>query len=178
MSKTIIIPSTFLQDLQNYWGIKVSDLVLYVTSQCNLRCSHCYIGNDLLSSGTVYDLGSLISLISSTIKLDRLTILGGEPLLNPDISMILGATKSIVCDEKRITTNLTSIPTLLSGIESWAGFRVCVSVDGFKRELHDGIRGSGTFTKTTQNIVHLIRMGLDVEVMHVVTKKIFNIFQI
>src|SRR5205823_4881088 len=72
-------------------GINPTDLVLYINSQCNLRCSHCYVGNELLNASVYYSLASILDFIADLPPLDRVTVLGGEPFYHPRLREVVEA---------------------------------------------------------------------------------------
>lgn len=157
-------------------GISVADLVLYINSACNLRCKHCYVGNALLSSSTSIDSRSATQLIENLSPLDRITILGGEPLLYKHINTVVQ--KAIDCQiaERRITTNLTELFFFDYARFSNKGVRLAVSVDGHSSELHDSIRGKGTFERTVRNIKRMLQIGYDLEVTHTINSDNIHYF--
>lgn len=70
--------------------------------------------------------------------------------------------------EKRITTNLNY---LVNGVVDFAekgNIRMCVSLDGHTKDLHENIRGKSTFDITIQNILFLLKNEIDVEIIHTV----------
>ena len=133
-------------------NIIVRDVVFYLDSFCNLRCKHCYIGNELLKQHFDYEPNSIIKFLSQYDSLDRITILGGEPFLYKNINFILSKVNSFNINEKRITTNLTDISLLDTNILLNGDYRLAVSIDGHNQSLHDSIRGKNTFIKTLATI--------------------------
>jgi sulfatase maturation enzyme AslB (radical SAM superfamily) len=156
-------------------GLVARDLVFYVTSACNLRCKHCYIGNTLLNAAQFWPRSTVCELLRAT-DLDRLTLVGGEPLQYYAIDDVLEVLRTASITEKRITTNLTHISDATIGKLNAAGCRVTVSVDGATADVHDAIRGPGAFNKTIQNIKRLVAAGVDVEVTNTVTSRNVNTF--
>ena len=102
-------------------------------------------------------------------ELDRLTVVGGEPLLYPGIEEVLRAASATEIAEKRLTTNLTELKDSQIEAMKAAGFRACVSLDGATASQHDAIRKKGNFDKTIANLRRLIANGVDLEVTHSVT---------
>jgi MoaA/NifB/PqqE/SkfB family radical SAM enzyme len=150
-----------------FYGIKPSDIVFYINSVCNLRCKHCYIGNDLLNQNNFFNLSDSINFLNSFHELDRLTILGGEPLMYNNFDILINSLHSDKIKELRITTNLTD-SSVLEKISPLIkkNIRLCISLDGHNSEIHDFIRGKGAFKKTTTNLREVLKMGFDIEVTH------------
>lgn len=162
-------PAEFASQLRAL-GIVPRDLVFYVTSSCNLRCSHCYVGSAVLNAEHAWSAKTIAAVIQS-MDLDRLTIVGGEPLLFPGIVEILGAAAAAKVSERRLTTNLTTLSDdLIESIRA-SEFRVSVSLDGADARVHDSIRGKGQFDKTVGNLRRLVAAGVEVEVTHTVTPR-------
>lgn len=149
-------------------GLNVTDVVLYLGSKCNLRCSHCYIGNDLLSRGSFYSYQSIVNFLSNIEVLERITVLGGEPLLYPEFNHLVSFLSKFRNTEKRITTNATITNNINWDDIKKAGIRVCASLDGHTPDLHDSVRGRKTFNKAINTIRMLVSNGHDVEVTHTV----------
>lgn len=167
-------PSEFANSLASL-GVVPRDFVFYLTSVCNLRCKHCYVGNALLDAAESWDADSACALLHA-LELDRLTLIGGEPLLYYGINTVLESVRTARIGEKRIATNLTTLSDENIARLKSADFRVSVSVDGPTAELHDAIRGSGAFARTIRNLHRLVGAGVDVEVTHTVTPQTASVF--
>jgi MoaA/NifB/PqqE/SkfB family radical SAM enzyme len=169
MVTEIKIPETLLKQLGEN-DLFPSDLVFYITSSCNLRCKHCYVGNDLLSQNQVFGLKDSVRFINKFPKLDRLTILGGEPFLYPQFDQLLNSLKINNISELRVTSNLTDIslyPAINGAVKR--KLRICASLDGYNSEIHDQIRGRGAFEKTVRNLKLLVQDNIDLEITHTIT---------
>lgn len=165
--RSVDLPPGLLNELHAL-GLNPTDIVLYVNATCNLRCLHCYVGNDLLNSGVYYSGHSLLRFIADLLRLDRVTILGGEPFFHPALADIITAFGHRDCAERRITTNLTVYNEAILSALKESRFRLCVSIDGHAADVHDNIRGEGTFAKTIPNVRRIINDGHDVEITHTV----------
>ena len=168
--RPLIIESTIADNLRRL-GLNPRDLVLYVTSHCNLRCRHCYVGNDLLNASYFMSIDSVRYLLNAFGPLDRVTILGGEPLLHPKFPAILSALSVTPSKERRIDTNLTDIDLLDVDLVREKRIRICVSLDGHTEALHCILRGSRQFFKTDANLRTLVSLGLDIEITHTIHAK-------
>lgn len=167
MRASIRLPEDFRAQLSS-WGIEPSDLVLYINSGCNLRCIHCYIGNDLLDASTSYSASSINDVINQFPILERVTILGGEPLLHREIDSIISNAIRRDIGELRITTNLTNISKFDYKRYAQGRLVLTVSLDGHDSLLHDSIRGKGAFEATMRNLLLLLNEGYDIEITHTV----------
>ena len=70
--------------------VLVPAIDIYVTYRCNLRCAHCFVG-DNLNLKTNFPLESLKTLIRSCRqwKTQEITFLGGEPTIYPSIVEVI-----------------------------------------------------------------------------------------
>lgn len=67
----------------------LSQLEIHIMDSCNLNCRGCTHFSNLFDKNTVYDIDKFaadLRQISSKVFVSTLYLLGGEPLLNPDIS--------------------------------------------------------------------------------------------
>lgn len=132
---------------------------LHVTNRCNLSCTHCYYSS---SPSRTSDLpgSKVLDLLKECADLGgtSVAISGGEPLLHPDFRRILKR----ACEKLNVL--LLTNGTLID--DEWAAYlsdfplRIQVSLDGPTREIHDAVRGGGTFIKTRQAIDRLQKAGL------------------
>jgi len=169
MRKYLTIPAHLKAQLVEC-GINPIDLVLYINSTCNLRCKHCYIGDDLLNRSEAYDTNDINRFLNEFQRLDRVTILGGEPLLHPGINSIIDNIAQNNVGEVRVTTNLNLLNVFDYKRHSAKNLVVCVSIDGHIADSHDLVRGEGAFEATIHNIELLLQEGYDIEITHTVMK--------
>lgn len=135
-------------------------LYLEITSDCNLRCKHCYLnaGREHVSQIEPEDLGRLMHEFRE-IGGRFLTFSGGEPTLHGrwkwgiDEARIAGLECTFLTNALRLSFQDMKF---LAG----SGVHVHVSLDGACRETHDAIRGSGTFVKTMNNLSRMVELGM------------------
>lgn len=176
MKEQLKIPEGLIVQL-NETGLYPTDLVFYINSRCNLRCKHCYIGDDLLNLNLSYNLDDAIGFVNSFQYLDRITILGGEPFLYPKFDQFLNSLNLEKIKEVRVTTNLTAIEICSAFSQAVKQkLTLSVSVDGHNSEIHEFIRGKKTFQKTIENIQLMIARGYNVEITHTITTTNINSF--
>ncbi len=131
-----------------------------LTSKCNIRCKHCYIGDksnqqlskeeNLLIARKIADSGAFI-----------VTISGGEPLIVEELAEII---ELLVSNGLyiHIFTNGIKIPQFLHKLsllrdlpyQGYVQFKV--SLDGMEK-THDAVRGRGTFDMTIDGIKQAIK---------------------
>jgi radical SAM protein with 4Fe4S-binding SPASM domain len=150
-SEKIRVPITTIPSLRY--------LELHVTERCNLRCRHCYIGDEKtvtlpiqLAAKAIREFGEFGF---------RLIITGGEPLVHPDILKILKVASRVPVRVILLTNGLLLTPNKARVISRYV-HEVQISLDGMKSG-HELIRGKDTFDKTVENIREA-RKWLDVSI--------------
>jgi sulfatase maturation enzyme AslB (radical SAM superfamily) len=120
-----------------------------VNNVCNLHCTHCYwwLNRKEEQDMTVEDWRKIIRNVLNKQHIFITTLVGGEPTLRPDII-------ELFCKEmpKRVcvVTNGTFPLKHYDGL-----YFYWVSMDGAE-EVHDRIRGKGSYAKTKKNIMDYI----------------------
>jgi organic radical activating enzyme len=120
-----------------------------VNNVCNLHCSHCYwwLNRKEEDDLTIEEWRNIINNKFKKQNIFVVTLVGGEPLLRPDLIKLF-------CDEmpKRVcvVTNGT-IP--LKRFENL--YFYWISLDGTEK-VHDSIRGKGSYAMTRKNIFEYI----------------------
>ncbi|MBK7974497.1 MAG: radical SAM protein [Deltaproteobacteria bacterium] len=128
---------------------RVSYLILYVTSRCNLRCNMCFYADSLNApSGDGLTLDELTKVSQSLPTLMQLTLTGGEPFLRADLAEVIEAFYGnsgvrsftiptngayVEAMEQVLERTLSSCPA--------ATIKLGLSLDG-PEDLHNEIRGS------------------------------------
>jgi Fe-coproporphyrin III synthase len=124
-----------------------------VNNICNLHCSHCYWWLNRKEDEKDLTPEDWRAIIRNTFKKQHVffvTLVGGEPMLRPDII-------DIFCKEmpRRICV-VTNGTFPLKRFENL--YFYWVSLDGTEK-THDRIRGNGSYAKTRQNILDYVAGG-------------------
>lgn len=130
-----------------------------ITKNCNLRCPFCgqWGGKGFFASanGEALKLEEWLGIaneLKTMSPLPKIILWGGEPLVCPFFDELaeklfeMGFTLQLITNGTLIDRNIDVIRNYFE--------RVYVSVDGL-RELHDSIRGNGTFDTVRKNILML-----------------------
>lgn len=137
----------------------LKNLSVQLTNHCNLQCPHCWA--DAGRSGhRQLPLPVVRRLIDQLVESGGtgITLSGGEPLLYPDLDDILSYIGS------RLTIRLLTNGTLID--REWArrfsrhDIYIQISMDGACPQVHDAIRGAGTFDRSMRAIRLLQECGL------------------
>lgn len=145
-------------------GVDLTALNLFVTSQCNARCQHCFYWRSLNKKDDL-TFAQIKKLNRSLGKVKVLNLSGGEPFLRKDLVKIC----QLFLDNNQ--TKTISIPTngLLPEtiaketekiLKTAKGKRiiVCLSLDGTEK-LHDQMRGvKGNFKKVAKSYEKLAKL--------------------
>ncbi|HEX4382213.1 MAG TPA: radical SAM protein [Myxococcales bacterium] len=95
--------------------VRVEAFELHVTEHCNLRCANCCNMSPLVPEKflTVEETRALCERMSRVLIADVFKIMGGEPLLHPDIAGVLRAVRSTsIGDRVRLFTNGLLLPSM------------------------------------------------------------------
>lgn len=138
-----------------------------VTSQCQMRCRHCYndsgkAGSDELSSSEFADLVDKFVALGVT----SFFVTGGEPFIKKDIDLVIErlAQRRVAAT---IATNGLFVPEkILEMLSHHDSIALQVSIDGLPA-THDFIRGiEGAYETTKSNIKRLVDAGVKVTVAY------------
>lgn len=147
---------------------RMRQVFLYITHDCNYSCRHCLVGNR--SKTSAYDYSETRDILVSVQQLGaaKVTLLGGEPTTHSDLLEIIGLCKDlgffVVLD-----TN-GSFPIKMFDDDRFRKIdTLCFSVDGAVAEVHDAVRGSGSFEGILERIDVAQTLGMGVKFTHTVT---------
>lgn len=134
-------------------------LEFQITTRCNLRCRHCYIGSP---EDVELSLEAIKNVLSEFEEMQglRLLISGGEPLLHRKFHEINDLLPDYAF-RKILFTN--GILISREGISSLNVDEIQISVDGLGSG-HDALRGKGAFKKAMNGIKMALDAGFDVSV--------------
>ena len=127
-----------------------------ITSQCNLRCPHCYQIDYLEKEADELSSSEMKDVIADLGRMNvaRMAISGGEPFLRSDLHDIVMLTQEAGIAVHAIYTNGTvyDTPALEAILNLNAPVILAISLDGFSPETNDFIRGDGSFARTIRFI--------------------------
>ncbi len=133
-----------------------------LTNLCPQNCEYCY---NKQRTGTRMDTATILQVIDDlrAAGVCWLGLTGGEPLLNPDIVDIV-AHASPDMAVKLFTTGIGLTPSLAQALAAVGVFSVCVSLDHWEPERHNGSR---RYARAFQAAVEAIAMLKEVPGLHV-----------
>ncbi|HEX3533462.1 MAG TPA: radical SAM protein [Gemmatimonadaceae bacterium] len=156
---TVILAPSTEQDIGP--PLNVPSIDVFVTFRCGLRCSHCFVGDNLDSfhNMSFVSLENLLRTAHSW-QTRQVTFLGGEPTMYPRFSDALRLAWAEGYQARVVTNGHLSYRRFLrTNTDSAAQPVVCFSIDGSTARVHDAIRGAGSFSVLLDSIARTIAAG-------------------
>jgi radical SAM protein with 4Fe4S-binding SPASM domain len=141
-----------------------------VTHKCNLKCRFCYANpnfSPVKIEGDV-ELSKKIIDKAKELNIDELIISGGEPLLRKDIFEIIEYAKKRMRNVVLLTNGVLIDPQTARKLKDTNLDRISISVESSYKEIHNDLRGEGTFEKTLSAIQRLKDAGFDRKSLNIV----------
>ena len=143
----------------------------HLTERCNLRCRHCYqtgtAGNELTLAEIREVLAELTDMLAAWQEAHGVSfspgfnITGGEPFLRSDFFDILAEIAASGYDQFVLSNGTLIDETKAARLAELNVAGVQVSMEGPK-EVHEAIRGTGSFSAAVAGVKNLLRAGLPV----------------
>lgn len=147
---------------------RLKEIIISVTNRCNLRCSMCQIPLADKGEMSTEELKGLVS-DSSSLRPNSIVFSGGEPLLREDIFDLIsfaGAYKINTC----LTSNGMLINDAVADKLVSSGVSVVnISIEG-PEQIHDSLRGRGSFNKAVQALKCLSRYKIEATIAATVSR--------
>ncbi len=139
----------------------IANISINITAQCNLRCRFCYNLNSLSARPAEELSADEITGFLDSIKPHRtrdcsLTLLGGEPLLFPEKTLALARYGHRNALQTIVSTNGHCMTDEFARDARRHRLQVQVSLDGATADLHDRVRGPGSFDRTLSAVQRLV----------------------
>jgi sulfatase maturation enzyme AslB (radical SAM superfamily) len=153
-----------------------------IVSSCNLRCPGCWVkhSHGLSTAGAieVMDAGILKRTLrfGRNMGISRISLLGGEPTLHPELSEIIKKAYELGYKKVSITTNGVFASSKIEELASSNLSNISFSIDGSTPQIHNMIRpsmnGKDTLSVTIRNlrnaIIYSKEYGFTVTVNHTI----------
>lgn len=150
----------------------IKELIISITSRCNLRCKMCDIPS-VRSEELETGVWKQVIRDAGRSGVSAIVFSGGEPLLREDLFDLISFTKEqnmMAC----VTSNGLLIDELCARRLSEAGVDVVnVSLEG-PEEVHDQLRGQGSFDSALLAIKNLRKYKIERTIATVVTSRNFK----
>jgi radical SAM protein with 4Fe4S-binding SPASM domain len=144
-------------------------LVVAATHECNLHCPQCYVGarKPLPKEMTTKEILSLVDMLGGMPwknEVSRVGLTGGEFFCRTDAMDIVDYVHQMGF-KVLISTNALMLDLhMIRRLANYKNLKVSVSLDGPNAQLHEQIRGEGTFEPTVAAIRNMARAGIFVGV--------------
>ena len=146
---------------------------------CNLRCIHCYQNDYLFKEPDLNKLSLIFHKLDDALAKWKMggfvSLTGGEPFLSP--SSLFYVAELIENSPNFQNVAILSNGTLIDEniIKEIKRFKkiteIQISIDGPDVQMHESIRGKGTFLKTVETVRELVSAGLKTSIMFTLHKK-------
>jgi MoaA/NifB/PqqE/SkfB family radical SAM enzyme len=156
-----------------YPGVGKEALAIEVTTRCNGSCLHCFARSRISRCSSLpVDLVKAIIAEGHNVGYRHLHITGGEPLLWKGLFEALDYGFGVGYKTIFMNTNGTLITEAISKrLADYGSFSMSVSLDG-PEDLHDRIRGKGSYRRTMRGIEKALNGGNDLSIFTSVTKSL------
>ncbi len=157
----------------NRFDVKLEMAWIEITQKCNLKCVHCYEGNEHMGFKNVLSIAEWKCVIDQLAaeKINRLIVIGGEPCCNRDTNEILSYAAQYPIDIT-LFTNATLIDEQLFKTIVDKNIRVKISIYGPNADIHDKVTTvKGSFDKLVATVQRLKDKSVDVTSSIVVMKE-------
>lgn len=136
-------------------------LFIEVTSQCNFRCSTCYVARQA-TTPDILDIKNIRSFVKSFLAAGgkEIVLTGGEPLLHPDFKELIGFTLDQDVRKIKVLTNGSLLNRDVVRLLTDDRLYIQVSLDGATAATNDLIRGQGRYELAITGIKNLADAGL------------------
>lgn len=158
------MPVSNLQDFFIQW---------HLTERCNLSCTHCYQAGSKTDELTRSEIRDVLVEISDMLLAwtnayelafsPSLNITGGEPFLRKDLFEILEEMASHDFALFLLTNGTLIDEEMATKVADLGVKGVQVSIEG-PEDIHDTIRGKGSFSTSCKGISNLLKAGLKVTI--------------
>ncbi len=156
-------------------------VVLFITYRCNLRCKMCGVCelNAPVDDSPELTVEECKSVVRSAVKLGTtlLVISGGEALLRPDLLFeTIGYARENGIAVHLCTNGVLLDPESVKRLARSGVNTVSVSIESPVREIHDSLRGAGSFDSAVKGVRLLRELAPSVQVgiSSVITAKNFR----
>ena len=133
---------------------------VYITSQCNRRCTYCFLPSDFFSSGQRMSAEAFSDVVAWCLRhhVGEITFLGGEPSLHPAFPEMVALAHSRGLAVRVVTNGARRFRRLVeSGLIGRHNLsRVAVSLDTLDETVQDAFRGRGAW-QDAMDTIRLLR---------------------
>jgi len=179
-----LIPLRSTEGPRDALGRPMRDLRISVMDRCNFRCPYCmpqqtfHDGYRFLKSAERLDFDEIVRLarLSASLGVRKLRITGGEPLLRPNLSDLIGDLSTLPgIDDIALTTNGVLLAKYATELKAAGLSRITISLDSLNAEVFKKMSGGfGGVEEVLAGIEAAQRAGLTPIKINVVVQRGVN----
>lgn len=160
--------------MKDRFGRVIDYMRVSITDRCNLRCRYCMpdgISVVPMEEILTYEEIEMICMAAAEAGIRRLKITGGEPLVRPGCTSLIGKLKRIPgIEQVTMTTNGVLLGEYLPKLLENGLDAVNISLDTLKRETYRMITGKDELAVVMENMEQAVNTGLRVKINAVLQK--------
>jgi MoaA/NifB/PqqE/SkfB family radical SAM enzyme len=140
--------------------VRPRSIDVYLTYRCDMRCSHCFMGN-LLDGNTDFDrrsLEKLVQVAATEWGVSDVTFLGGEPTLYPRLTDLVELVQGLGMRVRLVSNGGLALQRVLPSLRD---VHIGISLDGSTAATHDAIRKRGSFVRVVESLRRAGASGLN-----------------
>ena len=149
-------------------GHNLKSVDVYVTSQCNRRCTYCFLPSDFFASSMRMTVEAFSDVVSWCLRyaVNEITFLGGEPSLHPSFADMVALASGRGLAVRVVTNGARRFRRLMeSGLTGPQNLsRVAVSLDTLNEAVQDRFRGGGAWQDAMDTIRLLRHHGVPFDI--------------
>lgn len=151
---------------------RIESISVNVTNRCNLACKFCYNSAHVRAGAEISAdemIGALESVRQHTARGAALALLGGEPLLEKEKTLVLARWGRKRRLRPIVSTNGLLVDRDFATAATETGLECQVSIDGACAQSHDEMRGPGTFEQGLEGVRTFVEAGA-----HTIVSMVFH----
>ncbi|MBI2851858.1 MAG: GTP 3',8-cyclase MoaA [Chloroflexi bacterium] len=160
------------------WQRQINYLRISVTDRCNFNCIYCTDGlapSAINSDNLCYEEIARVVGVAADMGITKVRLTGGEPLLRPDLSRLVGMLAQVKgIDDISLTTNGMLLSRYATELKRAGLKRVNVSLDTLQAERFGRITGHDRLKEVLDGIEAARRIGLNPVKINMVVLKGIN----
>jgi len=163
--------------VRDSFGREFKTLRVSLTSLCNMSCVYCVIPGVAQSFPkesvlTTKEYLSIIEKIHAQVGLKTIRLTGGEPLLFPEISLLIKGIVSLGITDIKLTTNALRLSSMLDELVAAGLKSINISLDALDPSVFSSITKVQNIRFVLDAIESAIEKGLEVKINTVVLRGI------
>lgn len=156
--------------MRNIQEIKNRRIFLFLTQRCTRNCSYCFMAKEEYSFDMPRKIRKAALEYAINNRYGAVTLIGGEPLLYPDLLECIDEVNSygLRCS---LSTAGTMDKAVLQTVLAKNLDDITVSLDSAEEQINDTMRGQEAFSTAVNTIKYALKLGADVRVTATIHQK-------